>query len=221
MKFERSPFAMIIAIIVLLVFLGMPSSQPANAKSNDPTNRTPKHTEIAVLRNLKTNERIKLPIKKYNGKVPNSTIYEVFVPSSILSYESHQHPDDTGGVTLTITQSYSERSYPEYSVSLTSSSAKWMKSDNTISITNASVTSAVAGYISGGGFLIDDETRSIGVPSLNTWYYQYPSWTGTYIIINDMGYQATRADSLLVRGGASWDFGFCVAQGGGQVISCE
>lgn len=221
MKTKISPYVIAIAILTILTFFVMPLSQETYAKNVDLTKGKEGRAEIAVLRNLHTNEKIYLPVRIDKGNDANSVNYEVFVPSSILSYESHQHSDITGGVTLTITQNYTEKFSPEYAVSVSSSSAKWTKSDNTISITNASVTSFVSGYISGGGYLTKNETRSIGIPSLNYVYYQYPSWAGTYIIIDEISYQASRADSTLVRGGSSWSLGFCVAQGGQQSLACE
>ena len=222
MKTQKTSFVVITTIIVLLVFVGGPTPQNTYAKSVDLTNGNEKRTEVAVLRNLKTNERMKLPVKKYKVKDTSIVHYEVFVPSSILNSESHTRWDSTAGVSLTITQYYNEHLVYPYSVSLTSSSAKWAKTDNTISITNAYVKSAVYGYPEGGGAVVQgEETNYIGIPSLNTWYYQYPSWSGTYVIINDISYQASQAGSRLVRGGTSWDLSFCVAQGGGDVIFCE
>jgi hypothetical protein len=219
---QKLPFTLICTTFLFILFLGMPTSHSTYAKSNDSTNGIGKYADKASLRNTKTNERIELPVKKYKAKDPSVMYYEVFIPSSVLANESHTHWDSTAGVSLTITQYYNEHLVYPYSVSLTSSSAKWMKTDNTISITNAYVQSIVYGYPEGGGGLVQGgETNTIGTPSLNTWYYQYPSWSGTYIIINGLAYQESRAGSLLVRGGSSWELAFCVAQGGGDVILCE
>lgn len=222
MKNKRITLMIWLGAIIILALFVMPFNQVVYANSNN-------HREIggngavkAFLRNDKTGERVILPVKITNGKEANSTIFEVFIPSTILDYETHSRTDTTGGVTLTITQYYTAHYIGGLSASLDGSYAKWTKSDGTISITNAQVTSAIWGYkADGSGFYSNNEQRWIGVPSLNTWYSQIPSFKGIFVVIDGFGYIESYASSTLVRGGSSWGLGFCVSQGGNDMINCE
>ncbi|MEN6570543.1 MAG: hypothetical protein ABFD24_01745 [Anaerolineaceae bacterium] len=210
-----------IAIKFMLLFaLLMMTVQPVSATANTGSTHSERQIVKAQLTNNKTGEKINLPVTKKVSQDGKKIEYEVIVMSGSVS-ESHSRLDASLGIRLTVTQYYDENWGAERYVSLDRSTAKWEKLDSSISITNAKITSSVWAYKQTGGLLNKVETKTIGIPTSNTWYTQYPSWRGIYVIINDLSWQASRADSTLVRGGSSWTLGLCVAQGGSAWVDCE
>lgn len=210
-----------ILLVVFALIIVLSTIQPNAVFANNLSGEKPEKHVKAYLLNNSTKEKFELPVKVKESENGKSASYEVIVMSGSLS-ETHYKWDTTAGVKLTVTQYYDETWVGNQKVALDRSTAKWQKTDNTITIKNALVRSAVWGYrASDGTFLSKSETKTIGTPSLNTWYTQTPSWRGTYIIIDDIAYQATSASSTLVRGGSSWTLQLCVSQGGSAQMDCQ
>lgn len=204
-------------IIILVVILGTGLS-PAFAKDNG-VKQSHNHHGKAFLKNLATNEKIDLPVTVIESEDGSSTSFEVIVMSGLLN-DSKTRYDTTASVSLTIVMYY-DAHYVPYSVAMDRSNAKWQKFDNTVTIVNASMKNAVLGTTEAGSQINQTQNGTIGTPSLNTWYVLTPPWRGTYVYINDISYQTSRADSTLRRGGSSWSLGVCVAEGGSASINCS
>lgn len=206
--------------LLMLLALLMASVQPVAASTSAASGHPAEKSVKAHLTNVKTGEMIDLPVTKKASQDGKSVEYEVIVMSGSIA-ESHSRLDGSMGVRVTITQYYDEEWGSQHLVSVDRTSAKWERMDSSISLSNAKIMSSVYAYKETGGLLYKVETKTIGVPTLNTWYTQYPSWRGIYVIINDLSWQASRADVTLTRGGSTCSLGLCVAQGGSAWVDCE
>jgi len=168
-----------------------------------------------ILTNESTGEQVEFPVTVNNVTLASQNFlqYDVYIQGSYLKDLSNS--DSTGGVLATLRMNYKDKYVGGVRyISINSYSAKWQKTDNTISITGCNLKPHVFGYDETmAKFYNQTYTRQIGTPALNTWYSTTPGWSGVYIKLDDFGYQTSELYSQLSRGGSVWTLKFCTGVG--------
>lgn len=222
----------LIGLVIVFLSIGwLVGSVHAQAQISSP-NSTPASTDYstyakAILMHVPSGYTVSLPILSkeiVNEQGKREKIWEITIPSVLLSEEAIilgsnskevSKTDPTLSVRLTLHQSYWEtwRNSARY-VAIDFYKGKFEKLDSTVSWSNARLEASCYGQYWEGGFCNLYETVYIGTPNAGQWYYQYPSWRGRYVEVNMIANQSGAIYIRLTRGGSTWDFRFCVSQGG-------
>ncbi|MEW6233465.1 MAG: hypothetical protein AB1566_14285 [Chloroflexota bacterium] len=184
----------------------------------------------AVLRNPQDVQRIELPVEVQMQDLGNDrhiVTYITQIPRRYLIASGNSKTvskfDPSYSARLTLQQVYWEKWVGGYrTVAVDYYAGMWELFDGSVSMRDAYMQAMCYGHWADKpGFCNLTELRWVGYPSLGVWYFQYPSWAGQYLRITEFEYQEGRIDVTLSRGGSTWQFGFCVSQGGGAVIGCD
>ncbi len=216
-----------VGLVMALLLLG-----PASTARADGGDKSPGPKAKAVLRNLQNNERTELPVKLQARKLAdgrNEATYTTEIPTMSLATSGNVKEvaryDPSYSARLTLRQVYWDLWTDPITryVSVDEYDGKWELLDSSVHLQNAYLQAQCFGRFYTGGFCQRTETKSIGVPALNTWYtYNNFTFSGQYVYVTpDLYQQAGRIAATLVRGGSSWLFSFCVAQGGTSYMTCD
>ncbi len=230
----------LLALLTVLVVVLAPVS-PVRADS-------PEHlTKKAFLRNRQTGDQVEIPIDvqqehlqdgrdliKYFAGIPRELLgvttaikkaryIEPPKEDSLVSIppndeHSYGSCDGSYSVCSTLYQYFSTNG--NY-VAIDYAKGKWDRMDSQVSWSNAYLEATCYGLFLDTGFCNSTERYNVGSPSSGQWYYQYPSWRNRYVETGDVAYVAERMQITITRGGSSWNFGFCISEGGSSILSCH
>ncbi|GEM_PF-2762532 len=223
---KKGPMRGILFAVIFLTFtLAWPKNVQGAPSVPEPQAKEPQAK--AVLRHAIYGYTIKLPIslrQKIQNNGYHELEWEVAVPAAFLSddiailgsnYKEISKTDPTLAVRLTLHQSYWEtwRNSARY-VAIDFYKGKFERLDSSVTWDEGKLESSCFGQQLDGGFCNYYESFYIGSPISGQWYYQYPSWRGRYVEVNDIANQSGAISIRLRRGGSIWVFRFCVSQGG-------
>ncbi|MEN4010835.1 MAG: hypothetical protein AB1453_05425 [Chloroflexota bacterium] len=203
--------------LVLFVLIIIPQS---NVWASNTLKGTSTEQVVALLRQTDTGKMVELPVIVRYGRVADREIvdYEVTIASSYLKSVSKW--DSTYAVKATLRMAFREKFINGIKyVAVDNYSAMWEKSDNTVSIRNSYIRPGVAGLSEHGTPYSTSYQYWVGIPTLNTYYYTYPSWRGVFINMQDeVGNHSAHLYSQLIRGNSSWTLQFCIGLGQGTLV---
>ena len=155
-----------------------------------------------------------------DGEINDSSIIFNPLPISVqASSTSHNDCDSSVSVCAYLTLNYTQISDHGW---ISSVSNKWTRYDGTVSMSNAQIkASCYASWYPGPGVCNTTNTRIIGVPTSGTTYSLTPGFAGSsnQVYINSIMGFAGYQQITLTRGLSNWNFGFCINQGGDEVIT--
>ncbi len=99
----------------------------------------------------------------------------------------------------------------------------WTKPDPQVSWSNGKIKAGCsATWFPSGGQCYDTQTWVVPTPNIGSTYSGTPWFAGSNhkTELNDVSYQVGRQEITLHQGSNTWNFGFCVAKGGGSVLFC-
>lgn len=210
-----------LSVIFLTVCIAMVLLVPARvvqAESGD----SPKAK--GFLRNLDTGQRIEIPVKMRSENIGNGRYRFTFVAEVLKKHvkdpsKTVTKNDGSVSARLTLEQVYNQIGN---NIAIDYYRGVWELLDGSVWLNNANTRAACNGYWAyKSGFCNLNEQNWVGAPSLGTSYYQYPSWRNEYVTVNGINYQAGWISVTLHRGGSTWDFAFCVSQGGSSGLACD
>jgi hypothetical protein len=227
---KKQCLSMLLSILLLFVIAISPLSTNS-VKANVTNNEKPKHHMKAYLKNEQTNKKIDLPVEVIEDS-ENTFSAEVKVTDQALAvtstYEGRSVVDATGGLTLTITEYFSESYVGGWTGALDYGTAVWTRSDSqlTVKTNTARLWNSVCAHRVNGGqldcFRDNNHYNYLFTPLMGQTWRANPSFRGTWYTLDSLGYFATHAESTILRipTGTTWFLGFCVSQGGGEMVDC-
>lgn len=132
--------------------------------------------------------------------------------------ESHNKCDSTVSVCALLTLYYTQIGDHGWYQKATN---RWTRSDPTVSWSNAKIKDACAAeWYQGTGRCNTQVTKTIGVPTSGTTYTFTPWFAGSsnQVYLNGFNGIAAYQQITLQRGASTWQFSFCIAHEGSEII---